>query len=60
MSNRNSSKTIFQISTKEEDAKIQPPTETMTAHADINIMPSGNTIESSPKTLGVRMNLDFP
>ena len=49
---------MFQISAKEEDTKAQPPLEKMTAKAEINIMPTGtgNTIESSPKTLGVRKN----
>ena len=59
ISNNSSSNEIFQISTKEEDTKIQPPLETLTANADINIMPAGNTIESSPKTLGVRMKLSI-
>ena len=45
---------VLQISAKEEDTKMQPPLETVTAQADIEIMPSGKTAESSSKTLGVK------
>ena len=48
---------VLQISAKEEDTKIQPSLETVTAKADINTIPTGNTVESSSKTLGVRYSI---